>query len=298
MAETPVRLALGTVQFGLPYGLSHSGAAVPREEVEKILALAWERGIDTLDTAADYGDAERMIGLASPAKASFRIVSKAPRIGKEQIAQTDVETVLASIDRSLERLKVQSLDAILVHHAPDLLAKHGDRIFTALQSTRDRGLTKRIGVSVYDPETLATLLERFPIEMVQLPMNLLDQRFEKSGMLAKLSKLGIEVHVRSVFLQGALLMSEDLPAHLAPAAPKLRMLQNDAVRRGVTVAALALAYPEKHRAVSRILIGVQNASELAGNLESFSSANALPAFQTETYAVDDPSIIDPRRWNG
>ncbi len=298
MAETKVRLALGTVQFGLPYGLSHSGAAVPREEVEKILALAWERGIDTLDTAADYGDAERMIGLASPAKASFRIVSKAPRIGKEEIAQADIETVLTSIDRSLERLKVQSLDAILVHHAPDLLAKHGDRIFTALQSARERGLTKRIGVSVYDPETLATLLERFPVEIVQLPMNLFDQRFEKSGMLAKLAHRGIEVHVRSVFLQGALLMGESLPAHLASAAPKLRILQSEAARRGVTAAALALAYPAKHAAVGRILIGVQRASELAGNLNSFSAAKALPAFQTEAYAIDDPSIIDPRRWNG
>jgi len=298
MTGTTSRLALGTAQFGLPYGLGNSGAAVARGEVEQILALAWERGIDTLDTAADYGTAEEMIGLARPAHASFRIVSKAPRIGKDEITQSDLDAVSASAGRSLERLKVSVLDSILVHHAPDLLARGGGKLFATLQAARERGLTKRVGVSVYDPETLATLLARFPIEVVQLPMNLLDQRFERSGMLAELTRRKVEVHVRSVFLQGALLMGDNLPRHLAAAAPKIRMLRDAAKEHGVTPAALALSYPAKLTAVSRIVIGVQRADELAANLDAFAAASALAGFDAAAYSVDDHAIIDPRRWNG
>lgn len=298
MTGTSSRLALGTVQFGLPYGLGNPEAAVPREEAEKILALAWERGIDTLDTAADYGHAEDVIGLARPANASFKIVSKAPRIGKDEIAQSDLDAVSAAASRSLERLKVSALGSILVHHAPDLLARGGDKLFAALRAIRERGLTRQIGVSVYDPETLATLLARFPIEIVQLPMNVLDQRFERSGMLAELMRRNIEVHVRSVFLQGALLMGDNLPHRLAAAASKIQMLHDAASERGVTPATLALAYPAKLTAVSRIVIGVQRASELAANLDAFAAANSLAGFDTAAFSVEDPAIIDPRRWNG
>ena len=298
MTGTSSRLALGTVQFGLPYGLGNPEAAVPREDVEKIRALAWERGIDTLDTAADYGDAEHVIGLARPANASFKIVSKAPRIGKDEIAQSDLDAVSASAGRSLERLKVSALDSILVRYAPELLARGGDKLFAALRAVRERGLTKRIGVSVYDPETLATLLARFPIDIVQLPVNLLDQRFERSGMLAELMRCNVEVHVRSVFLQGALLMGDNLPRHLAAAGSKIGMLRDEAKRRGVGPATLALAYPANLTAVSRIVIGVQRADELAANMDAFAAAATLAGFDAAAYSVDDPAIIDPRRWNG
>jgi aryl-alcohol dehydrogenase-like predicted oxidoreductase len=298
-AMKSARLALGTVQFGLPYGLVNSGAAVAREEVREILALAWERGIDMLDTASDYGEAEAMIGIARPRDAKFRIASKAPRIGKERIEDSDLDAVRAAADRSLQWLKIETLDTLMIHHAPDLLAAGGDRLYETLVELRKQNKTRRVGVSVYDPDMLAEILSHYPIEVVQLPLNLLDQRFEKSGMLAELSKRNIEVHVRSVFLQGALLSDpRGLPKRFAPAEAALHRLRHDAKASGVTPAAVALAYPAQCAGVSRILVGVQSTHELSQNIDAFDAARALPDIDKDAYAVDDMEIIDPRRWTG
>jgi aryl-alcohol dehydrogenase-like predicted oxidoreductase len=291
------RLILGTAPFGLPYGLGSSGQAVSRAEVERILALAWEHGIDTLDTAAAYGEAESVIGGAKSKQARFKIVSKTPRIGKDRIAKDDVEKVHAAARASIERLKIESLDSLLVHHAPDLLAPGGAEVFRALQALKQEGVAGRLGVSVYDAEVLNSVLTSYPIEVVQLPLNLLDQRFARDGTLAALAKRGIEVHARSIFLQGVLSTDpEKLPPRFENARARLSLLRSEATAAGMSAQAAALGYVSGCKEVTRIVIGVQSAGELMTDIAAFTNIPSRLDIDFSAYAMDDPEIIDPRRW--
>ena len=195
-ARTPPKLALGTVQFGLPYGLVRPDRPVWSTDVQAILDIAWRNGIDMLDTAADYGDAESVIAALRPSGSQFRIVSKTTSIGRSDITQADVDRVVARVHQSLGRLRVATLDALLVHHADDLLALGSHGLYRALAALKSQGFVRRIGVSVYDPATLCLVLDQYDIDVVQLPLNLLDQRFLRDGTLDELTRRGIEVHAR------------------------------------------------------------------------------------------------------
>ena len=185
-----MKLALGTVQFGLPYGATNKQGQVGAGEIERILARARAAGIDLLDTAAAYGTSEDVLGASDEARAGFSIVTKTQPLRLESIDAEAVERVVDGVRRSVRRLHVAALDGLLVHHAPDLLAPGGDRLYDALQSLRAEGLVRRLGASVYTVDQLLTLLERYPLEIVQLPMNVLDQAFLQTGTLDRLARGG------------------------------------------------------------------------------------------------------------
>ena len=298
MAASPhtSRLALGTVQFGLPYGYGNAGRAVSRAEAARILVLAWERGIDMLDTAVDYGESESIIGAAKPKEARFKIVSKVPRIGKDRIAAGDLEKIRAAAYASLKRLKIEYLDALLVHHAPDLLAPGGAKIFEILQALKSEGIVRRLGVSVYEPDVLRRILDLYPIEVAQLPLNLLDQRFARDG-LRELARRGIEVHARSVFLQGVLLADPaGLPSRFEAVCSRLSRLRAQAKSEGIAVQTIALGYVAAQHEVGRIVIGVQSADELQANIAAFTAIPPRFGVDFSAYGIDDLEVIDPRRW--
>ncbi len=293
------RLALGTVQFGLPYGLMQQAQPpMSRQEATSVLAAAWRGGIDTLDTGAAYGNAEAVIGELRPRDARFDVISKTPPVRRSEVTAADVEGIIAGAHRSLAKLRVEALAALLVHHAPDLLVPGGTALFGALEKLRSQGAVRRLGVSVYDAATLRAVLAQFPVEIVQLPLNLLDQRFVQDGTLEELARRGIEVHARSVFLQGVLLTDgAKLPAHFAPVRGRIDRFQAECAAAAVPRAAAALGFAAGCAGVSRIVIGVNSAAQLEENLAAFSAASTAqwtPA--PEGYAVDDPEIIDPRKW--
>lgn len=292
-APAAPRFALGTAQFGLPYGVASTGRPLARETVAEVLRVAWAEGVDLLDTAAAYGEAERVIGELRPPQAPFRIVSK---IGAP--AEPGVPSPAEAVQASLRRLRVKALDALLVHHAAHLLAPGGEQLFTGLQRLRGEGLLGRIGVSVYDSATLQAVLERFPVEIVQLPLNLLDQRFAQDGSLAELARRGIEVHTRSAFLQGVLLTdASKLPPRFAGARGRIDAFHTACRAAGISRSAGALGFVAGCPGVSRIVIGVDSAAQLRENLAAFSAA-AAARWQPRPgdYAVADPRVIDPRTW--
>jgi len=292
------RLALGTVQFGLPYGLYHSGRPLSREQARDVLAAAWQGGIDLLDTGAAYGDAEKSIGELRPAGARFAVISKTSPLRRHGLGPSEVAEVVDGVRRSVRLLRVRALNGLLVHHTPDLLATGGDLLFRALENLRAEGLVRRLGVSVYDAATLKAVLDRFPVQIVQLPVNLLDQRFVHDGTLALLARSNIEVHARSVFLQGVLLAdAAQLPPRFAGVRGRIERLDAQCAARGVSRAAAALRFVASCPGVSRIVIGVNSAAQLKENLSAFSVATAGSwDLDAAAYALDDAEIIDPRKW--
>ena len=202
------QLCLGTVQFGLAYGVTNKSGQVPEDEVRKILDLASSSGICLLDTAQAYGISEEVLGNCWPADAPRRLISKLSPGASRQSWEDSLTT-------SLQRLHTSQLDAFLLHRASDLLSTDGEELLYWLESLRNRGLVKRIGVSIYEASDLEGLpLDR--LQLVQLPLSVYDQRLIIDGTLSKLHDLGLAVHVRSVLLQGLLLQySEYWPDHLS-----------------------------------------------------------------------------------
>ena len=284
------QLCLGTVQFGLPYGVTNQGGQVPEEEVSRILDLAASSGIELLDTAQAYGTAESVLGLCWPTDAPRRLISKLA-------AGADRQSWEESLITSMERLHAETLDGFLLHRASDLLAPDGEDLLDWLEGLRERGLVGRIGISIYD----ATDLDGLPLDrlqLVQLPLSVYDQRLILDGTIARLHDLGIAVHVRSVLLQGLLLQTpEHWPVHLSQAFRNHHARWMERLdQKGVSPLAGALGFVRGCEGVEAVLCGVVSRKELVEVLESWSDPKWSVEETPEKWAWENVMDIDPRRW--
>jgi hypothetical protein len=284
------KLALGTAQFGLDYGVANAGGQVPLEEARRILAGARRHGLDTLDTAMAYGDAEARLGKL--ATGGFRLVTKLPAV---PAGQADVETwVRAQLAQSLARLRRPCVDGLLLHRPQQLLQPGGDALARALLAVQADGLAGRLGVSVYDPAELGPLCEALPISLVQAPLNLLDRRLHDSGWAARLAGLGVELHVRSAFLQGLLLMPAARRTAWCASWPALwAALDSWLADTGLTPLQACLRHAAAVPGVDRVVVGVDDAAQLDAIVAALGPAlPALPAW-TEPPAA---ALINPALW--
>jgi aryl-alcohol dehydrogenase-like predicted oxidoreductase len=291
------RLALGTAQFGMAYGvMNNRGCAVPTDEVAKILDLAWRSGVDLLDTAPAYGEAESVLSGALSLQSSFGIVSKVSTLGDTD--RLDPSRIVDEINQSRARMGTAAFHGVLVHHAPDFLSASGPLLFGVLSRLRDAGVTRRIGVSVYDPKTLVEIVDRFPIDIVQLPLNVFDQRFVREGTIERLKERGIEVHVRSVFLQGVLVAEiKNLPNRFSAARDKIMAYDAGRKRAGLSRVASAFHFVMQCPGVDRIVIGVDSLINLQDDLRGYEEVCRWQGdIDYAPYMIDDPNIVDPRRW--
>ncbi len=210
------RLALGTVQFGLNYGMTASSDKVSLTEARRILDEAADIGMNTLDTAIAYGNSEAVLGQIGVQE--FNIVTKLSGL-PDDLANVG-DWVKTQIHASLERLGVDRVHAVLLHRPDQLTGPIGAELYKAMLGLKAEGLAVKIGVSIYAPDELDVYCEHFDIDIVQAPLNILDRRLIESGWAAKLRRRGIELHSRSAFLQGLLLLqAEDRPKTFAKWQP-------------------------------------------------------------------------------
>jgi aryl-alcohol dehydrogenase-like predicted oxidoreductase len=283
------RVGLGTVQFGIDYGISNAAGKVSASEVAAILAAADEAGIIVLDTAASYGAAEEVLGRALFPGHHFNIVTKTLPL------RHGFEEVEIRARRSLHLLGQRPADAILVHAAQDLAGPDGPRLWGLLQRLREEGLYRRIGISAYFDDNPLELGRRYRPDLMQIPFSILDQRLKKNGELQSLKELGIELHVRSIFLQGLLLMDpRQLPPKLTHAALALATTQARIRQAGLTTLEAALGFVLAQDHVDIAVVGVTSRNELAEIVAA--SAADLPEFDWNACAIDDPITLTPSRW--
>lgn len=286
-----MKLALGTVQFGLNYGAFNQTGQVSDSEVAAILHHAETSGIDTLDTARAYGTSEAVLGHHN-ACARFRVVTKIKALSKEA---NKASAVVESLSESRAALGVETLDTVLFHSAPDLLGDDGASAWSAAESARDAGHLRRLGVSVYDHDEALAISARFPVQAIQLPINIFDQRAIASGALSKLKDRGVEIHARSAFLQGfALADPEALPAHLMRFRAQLEAFHAFAAEASTTPLSAALGFVLAQDAIDRVVVGVQSLAELK---QVVASAEECPELSgAERVASDDPLLVNPAKW--
>lgn len=285
------QLGLGTVQFGLRYGVANAGAEVEATTVAAVLATARAEQISVIDTAAQYGASEERLGEND--LSGFTIVTKTPKLADLDRADAR-RAVISAARRSLVRLGLERIDALLVHGAGDLLGANGDTIHAALLDLCADGAVRRIGVSVYDADELDCLRARYRLDVVQLPVNVFDQRLVRSGHLGALADAGVVVHARSVYLQGALLMVPDaLPQALSRFRPVIADFQAAAREQGMTPQQAALGWVRDVSGVDIVLTGAMDSRQLIETARAFRDA---PPFEASMLAQADPDLLDPRQW--
>ena len=285
------KLALGTVQFGTDYGIN-SGVKVDPKEVTNIINFARNNDISLLDTAQLYGSSEKVLGDVNTQ--DFDIVSKSRGFDNEVITEKEASFVIADLHKSLSLLKQKSLYAFLVHHGEDLLKPGGDLIFNQLQTLKEQGLANKIGVSAYIDDQLIQIIDSFDIDIIQLPMNILDSRLIDNGLLNKIYSKGIEIHTRSVFLQGLLLMDLDKrPKYFERWSSLWKFWHEWLADNKLSPLEASIRYMISKPEISRVLVGVDNKNQLQ-NIINAVDGN-LPPIPDEL-STNDPDLLNPGNW--
>jgi aryl-alcohol dehydrogenase-like predicted oxidoreductase len=282
------RIVLGGAQLGLPYGILNGGETLSSEEVARILDTAVGHGIDSIDTAIAYGQSESVIG--ETAQNRFNIISKLPPLPSE--VSNVSEWVLMQVDASLARLNCKSLDALLLHRPQDLVEQHGAELYAAINSLRIKKIIQRFGISIYAPDELDAIIGKFDIDVVQAPLNVFDRRI--LGVIDQLTAQNIEVHVRSVFLQGVLIVSpKDRPQRFQPWSEHFSRFDTWVLSTGVSAMACCLAFALQQPGVAKLVIGTTSAESLTEIM------NSVPNRHLEVPAdlqSSSEQLIDPRVW--
>ena len=284
------KLGLGTVQFGMAYGINNANGQVASDDVRHILQRAYAAGIKVVDTAAMYGDAEVVLGdILQGSSLSFDIVSKVAE-------NVRADGVLQAFQETLRRLRCPALYGYLIH---DINALKADpAIWDVCRQLRKEGRVQKIGISLYYPADLLWLLERGIVcDIVQVPYNVFDQRF--ADIFPLLRQRHIEIHTRSVFLQGLFFVPEhELIPHFAGIKAALRALHELARQAGIPLHALLINFALHNPLVDTVILGVDSVGNFQENLNAFEYSRQYSAYhhQVEQFAVDDEQILLPFHW--
>ena len=283
------RIVLGGAQLGLPYGILNGGETLSREEVARILNTAVDHGIVSIDTAIAYGQSESIIGETSQNR--FNIISKLPPL---PVDISDVsEWVHSQVQGSLSRLKCTSLDALLLHRPQDLTGAQGAELYAAIKSLMAEKMIDRFGVSIYSPDDLEGIIGTFDIHVVQAPLNVFDRRILR--VTDQLSALNIEVHVRSVFLQGVLIANpKDRPQRFEPWSEHFALFDEWVRSSGVSAMACCMGFALQQSGIAKLVIGTTSAESLDEIMNSIPNS-VLEAPTHLQSSVEQ--LIDPRFWN-
>lgn len=271
-------LALGTARLG------GGGSVAP------LLECAVENGITLVDTAPEFGDAERALGRSWPFPSPFRV-------GTRTISLDDgLDRLEARARRSVERMGLARARAIVVRSGEDLLGPQGAALWTRLQRLKAEGVFEKIGVAVTADASPLTVARRFRPDVVQVPVSFLDQRLVRDGTLAGLAELGCEVQLHSVFLHGLLFTArEALTPQLAAVGPRLSRVRRTLAEARVDPMHAALAFALSRPEASSVIVSVATASELRAAVTA--AALPCPRLDWASLAIDDPVALDPRQWS-
>ena len=284
------KIALGSAQFGLTYGISNKVGKVHEDEVQEILALAKKYQINTLDTAIAYGESEKVLGAVGVDE--WDVISKLSAL-PDGVNDVD-EWLELEVSNSCRRLKIQSLHGVLLHRPAELLGEHGAELQNALYRVKEKGLVDKIGISVYEPSELEQFFDLMKFDIVQAPFSLVDRRMQESGWLKRLQETGCEFHARSVFLQGLLLMTQQQrPSQFDRWQRVWQQLDSWLKEADVTAVQACLAYVLSIEEVTKVVVGVESRAQLE---EIFTALTTSLQHVPAALSVADKDLLNPALW--
>lgn len=291
------RIGIGTAQWGMPYGIANQSGMPGLIAIRKMLTLANYKGCELIDTAYVYGRSEAMLGEHYDVANHFKIVTKTLPLNGQPVTVQTVAEICSSFESSLLRLRRDQVYSLLVHHSEDLLSKNGEILWYALERLRKLGHIVKLGVSVYQPESLLQIIARFPVELVQIPINIFDQRFLRSGLLKYIKEKDIEIHARSIFLQGLLLLPiENFTGHFSGLQSHQASLQSWLKLIGMTPYQACVKFCLDQQEIDRMIVGCETIEQMEELFDSLDDINSLPAHKMERFSVDNDELINPSRW--
>ena len=293
-----MKLGLGTVQFGTNYGITNERGQVPLAEVREILAKAEKHGFTYLDTAALYGTSEQVIGKCLPNQNPFKIITKTLSLNKDVISKEDVEAIQLRFEASLTHLCQERIYALLFHNPNDLLSLNAEWLFDFVQKLKKDGKVAQIGVSIYQRNQIEEILKRFPIDLLQFPVNVLDQRLTVDDFLSNLHQKGIELHGRSAFFQGILLSPLDkLPSFLNPLSKTLDSYGQFLIKNKMSRLEAALKFISTLE-LDALILGTTSLTEFEEIIQAWKKLPNIHLNQKDfgPFAFNDQQLLDPSSW--
>lgn len=294
MNDLSLKLGLGSAQWGMNYGVSNLYGQTNHSEVQRILEYAASVGIDFIDTAQAYGNAENVIG--SNGGNNFNIVTKIPQISPFNTSIADISLIMRKhLKQSLYDLRVNHLYGLLLHSPDDLFSIHAPIILKTLIDFKIEGIVKNIGVSVYNVDQIHKVLECFTPDFIQLPFNIFDQRLLHDGTLKELKNKNIEIHARSIFLQGLIIMPiNSIPKYFQPWLNRIYSFHSLCDEQNISPKKLALSFVASCPYIDRIIIGTNNLLQLEELYQI--GENDCDPIDCSGLSISDPDFLNPSVW--
>lgn len=297
-----MELCLGTVQFGMDYGIR--GQKQPSvEQAVQMLDYATQNGINNIDTANAYGTAEDVVGEflkkeTMPREELFIISKFRPNLLDEANEDQYYDIMKANLENTLSRLHTDYLDSYLLHSARYVW---DDAIIDTLNRMKKEGYVKHVGVSVYETDEAKKCIERPNVDFMQLPYSIFDQRMKTDDVfeLAKKAEYPTQIHSRSAFIQGLILMKEDeVPTFLEKAKPIVRKIDELCQQYEISRIELAMSYVKRQNSISHLVFGVDNIEQLKENIALFENSlpNEIIDEISKEFVDIDTDIVMPSLW--
>jgi aryl-alcohol dehydrogenase-like predicted oxidoreductase len=285
-----MKLAIGTAQFGLDYGVANTKGKVSLAEASEIIDLADHLGIRTIDTASAYGNSEDVVGSVS--SRNHEIITKLSSVPEQ--CDDVFNWATAQLFSSISNLKREKIHGILLHRPDQLNYGYGDELYRALHEFKSQGYVSKIGISVYDPRQLDDLWGRYKFDIIQAPLNIIDRRILDSGWAERLKKSGAEVHTRSVFLQGLLLLpKKKRSSKFSRWADIFDEWDRWLDMSGLSAYEACLRFAINQDQVDRVVVGVDSVKQLL----ELASASAHPLETLPEFTkLKDTRLINPASW--
>jgi len=269
------------------YGIANKSGKPDFNELRKIICLAEKNSINFIDTASAYGDSERIIGDLNINH--WKIISKLP-----QLSKYSASSIRKEFFKSLDNLKMNKIFGLLIHNSAELLSPNGAKLWNELKSLKSDGYITKIGVSIYNPDELSSIFDNFSLDIVQGPFNIMDRRIKQTGWLDILAKNNIEFHARSIFMQGALLLSPNVRKKIFNKWYELWDIYDDWHHEfEINQIDSAISFIKNEENLSKILIGLDTSNQLSEIIHSFKKKQSL---FPENIFSNDIDLLEPFRW--
>ncbi len=288
------KLILGTVQFGLDYGINNSIGKPTNKNIYKILDYAYENGIRTLDTAESYGNAHLIIGnyLKKNSKKKFKLISK---LNSKQILNKG--KLKFHIINKLKEFNIEYIHGYMIHDFKNFI--QNEYLLKELESIKREGFINIVGISLYENDEIVNVINNYNnFDFIQVPFNLLDNETRRGKVLKLAKKKNIKIFSRSTFLQGLFFKQlNSFPSNLNPLKKYIKKIKNIQASSQTDINSIALNYCLSKKYIDKVLIGVESLSQLKKNLNDINNNNLDFKTEIDKMIVEETSLLNPTNWN-
>ena len=283
------RLVLGTAQLGADYGIAYTSKKITPQGFQSIMCAARDAGVNSIDTAMAYGDSHKVLGEIGVDE--WTITTKLPPV-PDDITFID-KWYGDAIESSLTELRVRKINTLLIHDVKELSGRFGSALIQLLRGSKIKGDVVNVGVSIYAPQELDEFYHKFRPDIVQCPYNIFDQRIFTSGWLQKLTTDNVEVHARSVFLQGVILKGiSELNSYFDPWYSDFEKWEIFCRNYSVRKLQAALGFVKAEKRINKIIVGIESCNQLQQILEAY-RADTREIF---VGPCEDIALVNPLMW--